>query len=158
MDKHLFNSTFIEQQLQKASYNASLGISVNRLATMDVSGKNITLIVIKLDAGKQLIPHLHENDGEICIPISEGILTLGKAVRDKKGKYRLNKKGKIIVEWGTPQEIIPGKPIEITPGIPHHLYAHTKNPVIVLFLLPVTHLEADKKFVTDPQISKKYIR
>ena len=152
MDTHLFNSDYIEKKLEEATYNASLGIRLIRIATMDVSGKDITLIVVKLDPGKQLIPHLHEIDGEICIPLSAGLLTLGKAIRDKKGMYKTDAEGKILVDWDTPQKITPGKPIEIAPGIPHHLYAPAKKAVILFFILPATHLEGDKKFVTYPQI------
>lgn len=149
-DTNFLNFSFIEQKLQEAKYEPALGIRLIRLATMDVSGKDITLIVVRLDPGKQLIPHLHEIDGEICFPLSEGILTLGKAKQDINGKYKINKEGKILVAWNTPIKITPGNPIEIPPGVPHHLYAPNNTPVTVCFFLPATHLGEDRKFVTYP--------
>lgn len=152
MDNLLFNSDYIKQKLDESTYNSSLGIRLIKIATMDVSGKEVTLIAVKLDPGKQLIPHLHEIDGEICIPLSEGLMTLGKAIRDEKGDYKVDHEAKIMVEWEESQKIYPGKPIEIAPGIAHHLLAPKDQPIIVFFLLPATHLEGDKKFVTYPEI------
>ncbi len=142
---------YIEEKLKEASYEPKLGIRLIRLATMDVSGKDITLIAVHLDPGKQLIPHLHEIDGEICFPLSEGIITLGKAVRNEDDNYKVDGE-KIIVEWGSSESLIPGKPIEIAPGVPHHLYAPKDTPVTVLFFLPATHLGEDRKFVTFPKM------
>jgi len=142
---------YVEKKLQEASYEPKLGIRLIRLSTMDVSGKDITLIAVRLDPGKQLIPHLHETDGEICFPLSEGVITLGNAVRDENNKYKVDGE-KIVVEWGNQELLIPGKPIEIAPGIPHHLYAPKDTPVTVLFFLPATHLGEDRKFVTFPKI------
>lgn len=147
-----FSSEYIEQELQKAKYEPALGIRLARLSTMTASGKEITLAVVRLDPGKQLIPHLHEIDGEICVPLSEGVLTLGGAQKDEKGDYKTDKEGKILVDWEEPIQLIPGSPIQILPAIAHHLLAPTDKPLTVFFFLPSSHLGEDRKFVVYPKI------
>lgn len=116
-----------------------------------VSGKEMTLIAVRLDPGKELIPHLHEIDGEICFPLSTGILTLGKTQKDENGDYKIDSDGKIVVTWLKPQTLIPGRSVEILPGVAHHLLAPVDQSVTVLFFLPITHLVEDRRFVTCPQ-------
>lgn len=147
----MFNSSYIEEKLTEAKYDPALGIRLSRLTTMMVSGKELTLVVVRVDKGKQLIPHLHEIDGETCVPLTEGVLTLGHAQKDEKGDYKLDYEGKIIVDWEKGQTLVPGKPIEILPAVAHHLLALEK-PVTVLFFLPTAHLGEDRKFVTYPNI------
>ncbi len=154
MHNILFDTSFIEEKLTEAKYEPTLGIRLIRLATMHVSGKEIALIVIRLDPGKQLIPHMHEIDGEICFPLSKGIITLGKVIKDKNGSYNINDDGKILVDWDIQQNLIPGQPIQIPPEVAHHLYAPTKEAVTVCFFLPSAHLDVDKKFVTFPKIER----
>lgn len=148
--KDIFSLGYIEQKLNEAKYESALGIRLSRLATTIVSGKEMTLVAVRLDPGKQLVPHLHEIDGEICFPLSDGIITLGKTQKDKNGGYKMDREGKIIVIWLKPQNLIPGRPVEILPGVAHHLLAPAGNSVTVLFFLPATHLGEDRKFVTYP--------
>lgn len=150
MDNNL-SSAFISRKLQEAKYDPNLGIRLTRLGSMDVSGKEITLIAVQLDPGKQLIPHLHEIDGEICIPLTGGILTLGKALKSERGVYKVDNEGKILVKWDKPQNLIIGKPIEIHQAEAHHLLAPADKPVTVFFYLPATHLGIDRKFVVYPK-------
>ncbi len=150
MTNPLFNSEYIEQQLAEANYEPALGIRLARLSTMTSGGQEVTLAVVRLDPGKQLIPHLHEMDGEICVPLSEGVLTLGTAQKDEEGNYKTDSEGKILVDWEKPIQLIPGSPIQILPAIAHHLLAPADQPLTVFFFLPTTHLGEDRKFVTYP--------
>lgn len=147
----MFDLSFIEEKLAEAKYEPALGIRLARLATATVSKTEMTLIVVRIDQGKQLIPHLHEEGGEVCLPLTEGILTLGNAKKDQKGEYMMDQEGKIIVNWEKGQNLTPGKPIEILPAVAHHLYA-SKKPLTVFFFLPTTHLGEDRKFVVYPKI------
>jgi len=143
MDTFL-TSEKIETMLKDAPYEPALGIRFMQLTTTPIDGKKIALIAIKLDKGKQLIPHLHEVDGEILFPLTKGLLRLGKASNKK------DKEGKIVVEWDKPQELIPCNALTILPGIPHHITAPDDSDCMVLFFLPETHLSVDRKFVTYP--------
>lgn len=148
--KTIFNLEYINQKLNEAKYESALGIRLSRLATTIVSGKEMTLIAVRLDPGKQLVPHLHEVDGEICFPLTKGVLTLGKTQRSENGDYKIDSDEKIVVTWLKPQTLIPGRSIEILPGVAHHLLAPKNKSVTVLFFLPTTHLSEDRKFVTNP--------
>lgn len=147
----VINSEYIEQKLSEAKYEPLLGIRLVRLSTMTVNGVEMTLIVVRLDPHKQLIPHLHGTGDEICVPLTRGVITLGRPRKDEKGEYKIDSEGKIIVDWKTSQELIPGKPIPILPGEAHHLLAK-ENPVTVFFYLPVTHLGEDRRFVIYPEL------
>lgn len=152
MENLLLRSEYIEKKLSEAKYEPALGIRLSRLATMTVSEKELTLIVVRLDPGKQLVPHLHEIDGEMCVPLTKGVLTLGNPEKDSKGVYKKDNEGRIIVNWEKGQNLIPGEPIQIPPAVAHHLLAPNDQSVTVFFYLPTTHLGEDRKFVIYPRI------
>lgn len=134
----------VEEILKDAPYKPELGIRLAQLTTTPVGNKTFALVAIKLDKGKQLIPHMHEVDGEILYPLTKGVLCLGKATDETDSE------GKIVAEWEEPQEFIPGNPVTILPGVTHHITAPADSDCMVLFFLPDTHLTTDRKFVTYP--------
>ncbi|MDE2026899.1 MAG: hypothetical protein KGJ07_10535 [Patescibacteria group bacterium] len=145
----------IESLLQKAPYEPALGIRLVQLTTTPVDDKLFVLIAIKLDKGKQLVPHLHEYDGEILFPLTPGKLTLGKPLRNNKGEFETAQDGKVSVVWESSQQLIPGNPVSILPAVPHHIVASDAIDCMILFFLPQTHLSSDRKFVNYPKTTAK---
>jgi len=141
--------TFIEEKLQEAPYEPALGVRLVHLTPTEIDGKKLELIAIKLDPDKQLIPHLHQVDGEICIPLTEGVARLGEAKKNESGEYVMQE-DKIVVDWEEAQTLIPGKSFNIIAGKAHYLAALPDNPFVLLFILPATHLGTDRKFVVYP--------
>lgn len=139
----------VEELLKDAPYEPSLGIRLMKLTTTPVGDQTFTLIAVKLDKGKQLIPHLHEMDGEILYPLTSGVLRLGKAIK-KDQEYEKNSEDKILVNWDEPQTLVPGNPVSIQPAEAHHIAASEDKDCMALFFLPATHLTTDKKFVVSP--------
>lgn len=148
--KNFLSPETIEALLKDAPYEPSLGIRISKLTSIPIGDQTYFLIAIKLDRGKQLIPHLHEKDGEILYPLTSGVLRLGKAIKHDQN-YQKDSDDKILVDWDKPQTLIPGNPINILPAIPHHIIAPKDADCMVLFFLPATHLTTDKKFVVYPQ-------
>lgn len=144
------SASTIKKLLKKAPYEPKLGIRLAQLTTTPVGNQIYSLVAIQLDKNKQLIPHLHEIDGEILYPLTSGVLRLGKALQNKNGEYQKDKEGKVLVKWDAPQKLIPGNPITILPKIPHHITAGKTSNCMVLFFLPQTHLNTDRKFVNYP--------
>lgn len=99
------SASTIEKLLKNAPYEPELGIRLTQLATTLVGNQIYSLVAIKLDRGKLLIPHLHEIDGEILYPLTSGVLRLGKALLKKNGEYQKNKDGKVLVQWDNPQNL-----------------------------------------------------
>lgn len=143
--------SYLEEVLQKGEFHAELGIRIGILDQTEIGGEQIELIVVKVDPGRQLIPHLHETGGEICIPVTMGLLTLGDAQKNTDGSYKMNGEGKILVDWGKHQQLTPGKALNVLPGKAHHLFAPKESAFVLMFLLPKTHLSTDRKFTTYPQ-------
>lgn len=141
--------SYLEEKLLEATYEPELGIRLVHLTPTEIAGKKLELIAVKVDPGKQLIPHLHEIDGEICIPLTEGIARLGEAQKDTSGEYVMET-DKIVVDWEKPQTLTPGKSFDILAGKAHYFYATPDKPCLLLFILPETHLGEDRKFVIYP--------
>lgn len=148
MDLSLFSSN-LEKKLRHAPYDPALGIRLVVLEEANLAGKPMELLGVEADPGKELVPHLHEGDEEIVLPITKGVLQLGKAQKDESGNYKMEG-DKIVVSWNEPMTVEPGKALKLEAGEAHFLHASGENPFVVLFLLPKSHHEEDRKFVTHP--------
>lgn len=146
----MFDLAFIEKELAKAPYEPALGIRLARLQEAVIVGKKTVLVAVKIDAGKQLKPHVHEFDEEIVLPLTKGFLQLGQPQKNAQGEYEMDE-DTVVVKWNEPQELQPGKTLQLQEAEAHFVYAAEDSDCIVLFFLPETHLGEDRKFVTFPQ-------
>src|SRR5579872_4510091 len=103
MDLQLFSSN-LEEKLQNAPYDPALGIRLVVLEEATLAGKTMELLAVEADPGKELVPHLHEGDEEIVLPITKGVLQLGKAQKDEMNNYKMEG-DKIIVSWDKPMSV-----------------------------------------------------
>lgn len=140
---------YLEEKLQEAVYEPKLGVRLVHLSSTDISGKQLEHVAVKIDAGKQLTPHVHEVDGEICIPLTQGIARLGDPKKNSNGTYVMEE-DKVIVDWEEAKNLVPGKSFHIPAGKAHYFAASSESPLIVFFILPATHLSTDRKFVVYP--------
>lgn len=146
----MISSDYLNKQLAVAEYEESIGIRIAHLAKTSVGGVDTELIIVKLDPGKALIPHLHEVDGEIWIPLTKGSFILGDAKTDKSdGKY-IYEGEKVVVDWDVPFAAEIGKSFEVPAGKAHFFKALPNEEMLVFIIVPSEHLKDDKKFVTHP--------
>lgn len=142
--------TFLEKELEKATFEPALNLHIARLGKTSIGEVTANLIIVKLEAGKQLIPHLHEHDGEICLPLTHGKIRLGKARKNNMGAYEM-RGDKIVVDWNEEIVVEPGKSLEILPAEAHHFAAPADRDFYLCFVLPEAHLGPDRKYVTSPE-------
>ncbi len=143
--------TFLTQELAKSKYEPGLGVRKVDLGNTTLGNVPVSLILIQLDPGKELKPHLHETEGgEIWLPMTKGIVQFGKAQKELSGQYKTNEKQEIIADWENPIELTPFKALEAPIGIPHYLLA-LSLPLIVACFLPVSHPTTDIKLTTHPK-------
>lgn len=141
--------SYLQERLKEAKYEPELGVRLIQLTPTEFGGVKTILIAIQLDPGKRLVPHLHEKDGEICIPLTEGIARLGDAKKDEKGDY-IVEEDKVAVDWEEEMILTPGKSFDMPAGKAHWLYAYGDKPFVLFFVLPESHLGIDRRFVTYP--------
>ena len=143
---------YLQEQLFKAPYNTNLGVRKLDYGNTTIGGVSVSTILIQIDPGKELLPHLHETEGgEIWIPLSTGQLYLGKAQKNESSEYIVDTDQKIHVEWDNPIELIPFKSVEVPVNIAHYLYASGEKPLIVIIFLPTSHPATDIKYTTHPK-------
>lgn len=146
----MISSNYLNKQLANAQYEESIGIRIAHLAKTSIGGVDTELIIVKLDPGKALIPHLHETDGEIWIPLTNGSFVLGDAkTQETDGKY-VYEGDKVVVDWDKPFAAEIGKSFEVPAGRAHYFKALTDEEMLVFIIIPSEHLKGDKKFVTQP--------
>lgn len=146
----MISSDYLNKQLAEAEYEASIGIRIAHLSKTSIGGVDTELIIVKLDPGKALIPHLHETDGEIWIPLTEGSFILGDAKKEEAdGKY-IYEADKVVVDWDEPFAAEIGKSFEVPAGKAHYFKALPDDEMLVFIIIPSDHLKSDKKFVTQP--------
>lgn len=93
---------------------------------------------------------MHEHDEEICIALSEGTLILGRSVLNGED-YELDAEGKVKVEWNTPVVVSPWQAFNLPEKEAHFAKALPDKPFYIMFILPKSHHEDYRKFVTPPQ-------
>jgi mannose-6-phosphate isomerase-like protein (cupin superfamily) len=145
----MIDSKYLQQQLDNAEYEPSIGIRIAHLSKTLIGGTETQLIVIKLDPGKALIPHLHEIGGEIWIPLTQGEFILGDAEKDDDGKYKYLG-DKVAVKWEEPFAAEIGKSFEVPAGKAHFFRALKNEEMLIYIFIPSGHLKDDKKFVVPP--------
>ncbi len=138
------------QKLSQATYDPSIGITDVVLEEIAVRGEKLRQLLVKLDPGKELVPHLHEKDDEVGTILTSGTMYFGDAKKEGD-HYLLDNEGKIVIEWGTPMQYTSGETFTIPAGKAHHFVAGDAEPFLLLITLPATHITGeDRKFTTHP--------
>lgn len=146
----MLDSKFLKEKLTEAAYDPVLGVRVVHLIKTHIGGVEVEHVVVQMDAGKGLRPHVHEHNGEVGIPITKGVVRFGNPVRDESGEYVFDN-DEVKVDWEEPMQLEPGKSFEVPEGKAHDFYATDGEEFVIFFILPSNHLGEDRKFVTRPQ-------
>lgn len=146
----MFNLSFLQQELAKASYDPALGVRAVHLIKTNIGGIDVEHVAVQMDAGKGLRPHVHEHNGEVAIPMTKGYVRFGTPIRDDAGEY-VWENDEVKVDWEEPMLLEPGKSFEVPEGKAHDFYATQDEEFVIFFILPSNHLGEDRKFVVAPR-------